>query len=410
MIRQIYTLGINFYTIFIHLFSLFNSKAKLWVNGRKNIFNKLEKKVNKNKKYIWFHCASLGEFEQAKPLIEALKNQHQKNIIVTFFSPSGYEIRKNYKGADIICYLPPDNLKNAKKFLSIINIESAFFIKYEFWFNYINQLHLNKTPLYLVSGAFRKNQLFFKSYGKWFKNHLLYFNFFFVQNQSSLNTLEKNDIKNCVLTGDTRFDRVIETLNKNEEIGEIENFKNNLPLIILGSSWQEEEDLYCEFLKLPNKPTNFKTIIAPHDVSKKHINQIQQLFRNKKTALYSDSNYHKDTEILIIDTIGLLARIYKYANIAVIGGGFGKGLHNVLEPAVFGVPMIYGSKINRFQEAIDLIEIGAASSVKNQEEFNEKMIALISKPDLLQEKGILLKKYVAQNVGATKKIIQTIKL
>ncbi len=409
MTRQLYNLGIKFYTSIIHVASIFNTKAKLWVGGRKNIFNLLENKTETNKKYTWFHCSSLGEFEQARPLIETLKINYQKNIIVTFFSPSGYEIRKDYDGADIICYLPPDTIKNAKEFLSVVNVEMAFFIKYEFWFNYINELHKNNIPLYLVSGVFRGNQLFFKPYGKWFKKHLKYFNYFFLQNKNSLEILKSNNISNCIITGDTRFDRVIETLKQNEELKAISKFKNKRPLVVLGSSWKEEEIMFNEFLKTQKKPLNFKIIIAPHDVSVKHINQIKQLYKNEKVAIYSEIKCYENYNILIIDSIGLLSRIYKYADIAFIGGAFGSGLHNILEPAVFGVPMIFGPKINRFQEAVDLTSIKASFRIKNQIEFNDKIALLLENTELRKEKANLLKTYVSKNTGATDKIKQTIK-
>jgi 3-deoxy-D-manno-octulosonic-acid transferase len=248
LIRFIYNSGIKLYTFILKIAAIINPKAKLWIDGRKDVFQDLKKQVDCNYKYSWFHCASLGEFEQARPLIEVLKNKHQKKILVTFFSPSGYEIRKDYKGADIICYLPTDTTKNAKLFLETIEIESAFFIKYEFWYNYIHQLHLKNIPLYLVSGVFRENQLFFKPYGKWFKKHLSYFKYFFVQNRSSLELLKSHNIHNSILTGDTRFDRVIETLNNNTELNNIDTFKNNNTLIVLGSSWKEEEEFFHHYL------------------------------------------------------------------------------------------------------------------------------------------------------------------
>lgn len=409
MIRFLYTFGIIFYEKTIHLFSFFNPKARLWIEGRKDIFKALESKVEKNKKYTWFHCASLGEFEQAKPLIEKIKQHHSEKIIVTFFSPSGYEIRKNYKHADIICYLPSDTLKNATKFFSIVPIKKAFFIKYEFWYNYIYILNKKNVPLYLVSGVFRENQVFFKWWGKWFKKHLSMFHYFFVQNIETANTLKNHQIYNSLVTGDTRFDRVIETSKEVIELETIKKFKGEELLIVLGSSWEKEETLLFNYLQQKKESEHYKIIIAPHDISQKHIDFILELFKNYNTTLLSKYNPIKESDIMIINSIGLLSKIYKYADIGIIGGAFGNGLHNILEPSVFGVPMIFGPKIKRFQEAIDITNLKAAYSIKNQSEFNNKLELLIKNKIARKEKAHLLKQYVLENKGATEKILAIIK-
>lgn len=396
----LYHILIHLYSIAVSIFSLFNKKAKLWIDGRKDILQRIKSTINPSDEISWFHCASLGEYEQAKPVIEKLKQQHQKiKILVTFFSPSGYEIKKNDPLIDYVFYLPIDTENNAKQFIEIIKPEMVFFVKYEFWYNYINQLNKNNIPTYLISGVFRENQLFFKWYGKWYKKVLDGFTHFFVQNSNSKKLLIANDFKNVTFSGDTRFDRVYENSLNPKNLPLISQFKNNNILIIGGSTWQPEEEILANYIK--SNPSQ-KLIIAPHDISEKHITQIENLF-NRKTLRYSKANESniQSTNILIIDNIGLLSTIYQYTDIAFVGGGFSGALHNILEPASFGNVVLFGNKHQKYHEAQDLISVNGGFSIQNSIEFQDKIKLLL--PNLNQYK-INSKNFIIENRGATDKI------
>lgn len=396
----LYHILIHLYSIAVSVFSLFNNKAKLWVDGRKDILQKIQSTINPSDEISWFHCASLGEYEQAKPVIEKLKHQYPKfKILVTFFSPSGYEIRKNDSLIDYVFYLPIDTKSNAKQFIEIIKPKMVFFVKYEFWFNYINQLNKNNIPTYLISGVFRENQLFFKWYGKWYKKVLNGFTHFFVQNSDSEKLLIANNFTNVTFSGDTRFDRVYENSLHPKHLPLISQFKNNNILIIGGSTWQPEEEILADYIK--SNP-NQKLIIAPHDISEKHITQIENLF-NQNTLRYSKANESniQSTTILIIDNIGLLANIYQYADIAFIGGGFSGALHNILEPASFGNVVLFGKKHQKYHEANDLISANGGFSIQNSTEFKNKIEFILSN---LNQYKINSKNFILENRGATEKI------
>lgn len=404
-----YRLGLIFYFFLILISSPFNQKAKLWLIGRKNIFKKIKDTVKKKNKLAWFHCASLGEFEQGRPLIEAYREKlPDYEILLTFFSPSGYEIRKNYNKADYIFYLPIDSPLNAKRFLDIVNPDIVFFIKYEFWHYYINELGKRKVPLYLVSGIFRENQRFFKWYGRSFRKVLMHFNSFFVQNLQSQDLLKSIGYNNSIVTGDTRFDRVYDIAKQTQRLPLIEKFKQKQMVLILGSSWQPDEDLVIKYF---NETTNeLKLIIAPHEVSKENVNRIVKNISGGKTVLkYSDANESnvETANVLLIDSIGLLSSLYKYGDIAYIGGGFGKGIHNILEAATFGLPVIFGPNYQKFKEAVDLIQLGGAFSISNYNELITVFTDIISNPEKLEQASKVAADFIENNRGATIKIIKS---
>jgi 3-deoxy-D-manno-octulosonic-acid transferase len=384
--------------------SFFNKKAKLWIEGRKNIFEKIKGIDFSNSTNIWFHVSSLGEFEQGRPLIEEIKQKYPTlKIILTFFSPSGYEIRKNYQLADYIFYLPIDTKKNAKKFIKLINPKFVFWIKYDFWYNYLNQLSKQNVPIYLLSAIFRKNQIFFKKYGKWYKKILFFFDKIFVQNQSSFDILEENGIHNQIVAGDTRLDRVFEISQTAKSFEIVEIFKDDKLTIICGSTWEEDEKIISAFIN--NSDEYLKFIIAPHEIHNEHINKIINLL-DKKYILYSQAKILnlKDIQVLIIDNIGMLSSLYKYADITYIGGGFGTGIHNTLEPAIWGLPIIFGPKYHKFQEAVDLINLNAAFSISNNLDFEKILNKLINENNYRNECGEISKNYILNNKGATKLI------
>jgi len=406
--RFFYSLFIQFYACLIKLASLFSKKAKLWCDGRKNIFLSLEKKCADKENIIWFHCASLGEFEQGKPLIEKIK-QKEKNVtfLITFFSPSGFEIKKNDRIADIITYLPLDTPKNARKFIQIVNPKQVFFIKYEYWYNYMHELYKANIPFYYISAIFRKNQYFFKSYGRWFLKQLKRCSYFFVQNENSAKLLKQHGISKVVVTGDTRFDRVHTIAQQPYQLDFIASFKAEKKLLVAGSTWQPDEKLLTVLFSKIN--THYKLVIAPHVVEKEHIAYIKKLFSSFSTVCYSEkeekeiSNY----EILIMDTIGLLSKIYKYADISYIGGGFKTGLHNILEAAVFEKPLFFGPHFQKFNEAVALVEKGAAFPVTNANEMMQKVKYFEQNPSYYHTICEICKNYIAQNLGATDKIMLT---
>jgi len=363
----LYIIGIKIYSTIIWIFSFFNKKAALFISGRKQIFKEIAKKIDPDNENIWFHFASLGEFEQGRPVLEKFKDLHpKKKIVITFFSPSGYEIRKNYALADGIFYLPIDSRKNAQHFIKLVNPEMAIFTKYEFWYYYFKELDKKSIPLFIVSGIFRKDQIFFKGYGGFYRGILKCVTHFFVQNQESSFLLRSIGMNNVTISGDTRFDRVFENAKNPKRISEIELFCADSPILVCGSTWPDDEKLLAA---LPAKYPDWKFIIAPHEIHESHILSIESIFQ--KTTRFSEfkNTGKSDSAVFIIDNIGMLSSLYQYAKVAYIGGGFGAGIHNTLEAAAFGLPVIFGPKFNKFQEAKDLIKIGAAKSVSNASEL-----------------------------------------
>jgi 3-deoxy-D-manno-octulosonic-acid transferase len=405
-----YLAGIKIYYLLIAIASWFNPKARFWIKGRKGIFRKLKQEINPDEKIVWFHCASLGEFEQGRPLIEAFKEKHQEyKILLTFFSPSGYEIRKNYEGADYIYYLPIDTPKNAKRFLNIVNPSVVFFIKYEFWYSFIKEIRKREIPLYLVSGIFRKSQRFFKKYAYRSQKMLSEFKYFFVQNEESANLLKSIGVNNVSVTGDTRFDRVYAIAKNSKNLPLIENFKGNNKLLIAGSTWKPDEDLIIKYLN--ESKSDLKVIIAPHEIHPENIERIiKSINKDLEILKYSEASNENisNAQVLIIDNIGLLSSLYKYGDMAFVGGGFGKGIHNTLEAATFGMPLLFGPNYIKFKEAVDMIDAGGAFPITKYDNLRDKIDFFISHPDEIIRAGKVTSNYVENKQGATLKILNFI--
>lgn len=406
--KILYNIIIWLYTITIRIVSLFNEKARLWVKGRKDWKSKLQEAVAVGDRYYWFHCASLGEFEQGRPIIEAIKKENKEiKIFLTFFSPSGYEVRKDYSYADHIMYLPSDSKSNVRYFLNMLNPEKAVFIKYEFWFNYLSELERRDIPHFLVSGIFRESQYFFKWYGKYFLRRLKGFTHLFVQDESSEELLKRHDVESASISGDTRFDRVYDISRSSKELKIIEDFASGGDLIIAGSSWPAEEDILARFIKV--SPDNYKWVIAPHEIGEEHIKTIENKL-SVSSIRYSMAK-GKDLDqyrVLIIDNIGLLSSAYRYGKLAIIGGGFGKGIHNILEPASWGLPVLFGPNFRKFKEAGDLINYGGAVSFGNYEEFARVIGLLLSNPDELGKASEAATEFVKSNLGASKIVLDMV--
>ncbi|TDE06337.1 3-deoxy-D-manno-octulosonic acid transferase [Flavobacterium hiemivividum] len=405
----LYNIVIQITGLTLNFIALFNSKIKLFVSGRKNVFDILEQKIKPSDKTIWFHAASLGEYEQGLPVIERIKEEYPSHkIVVTFFSPSGYEVRKNNAVAEATVYLPLDTKKNAQQFLELVHPDMVFFIKYEYWLNYLNELHKRKTPTYLISGIFREKQMFFKWYGGFYRKALDSFSYFFVQNEGSKKLLQQLGKTNVAVSGDTRFDRVAAILEKDNTLDYISKFKNNTLTVVVGSSWPKDEALLLDFIN--SNTLNIKFIIAPHNIKSDQIEQLKDSI-TKKTVLFSEKQDKNlgDYDVFIIDTVGILTKIYSYADIAFVGGGFGNpGVHNLLEPATFGVPIIIGPNYSHFAEAIALVNMGGCISVSNTTELNAAFKDLITDASFRIEKGHICSTFVSMNKGATTMILKNI--
>jgi 3-deoxy-D-manno-octulosonic-acid transferase len=414
----LYNLIVVFAEQILKIVALFSPKIKLFVNGRKDVFSKLNEKIQLKDKIIWFHAASLGEYEQGLPVIEKIKEKFPNHkIVVTFFSPSGYEVRKNNTVADVTVYLPLDTKYNARKFIEVVHPEMVFFIKYEYWPNYLHQLKKQNIKTYLISGIFRENQAFFKWYGGFYRNALKTFEYFFVQNDSSKKLIQSIGFNNVSVSGDTRFDRVVSILEKDNSLDFIERFSNSSStalgvtkptIVVIGSSWQKDENLLVNYIN--NSDDDIKFIIAPHNIKQEQIVNLQSLIK-KKTVLFSEkstvdvSNY----TVFIIDTIGILTKIYSYADIAYVGGGFGNpGVHNILESATFGVPIVIGPNYSHFAEATALVNMEGCISISNQDELNNAFNLLINNEDERHEKGHICSTFVQMNKGATDVILKYI--
>ncbi len=404
-----YSFLVSIAGFFLKIVALFSQKIKLFVDGRKSVFETLSKNISNSDKTIWFHAASLGEFEQGLPVMEKIKaNFPNHKLIVTFFSPSGYEVRKNNTIADVTIYLPIDTKENAKHFLDSINPEFVFFIKYEFWPNYLNELKNRKINTYLISGIFRENQAFFKWYGSFYRKALNSFDYFFVQNESSKKLVQQLGFQNVSVSGDTRFDRVVSILERDNHLDFIEKFKNNTLTIVIGSSWPKDEELLVNFINQSTE--NIKFIIAPHNIKSDQILELQKSI-TKKSILFSEKESKNlgEYDIFIINTIGILTKIYSYADIAYVGGGYGNpGVHNLLEPATFGIPIVIGPNYSHFAEATALVNMEGCISVSNQNELNDAFSNLISNDDVRHEKGHICNTFVQMNKGATDKILSYI--
>lgn len=406
-----YTLGIYFYIFFVKLAALFgHKKAKQMLAGHKEVFKVLEEKVKPGTDYVWFHASSLGEFEQGRPMIEKLRSEHPEyRVVLTFFSPSGYNPAKNYQQADIVCYLPFDTKRNVKRFLDILQPKMAFFIKYEFWMNFLLSLNKRSIPVYSVSSIFRKEQAFFKSWGGRYRLSLHCFNKLFVQNEQSRNLLKGININNVEVVGDTRFDRVAKILEQARQLPLVDAFVEGCDKVfIAGSSWGADESIYMQYF---NAHKEWKLIIASHEVNDERVKAIEKQYEGlcvRYTRATMDEV--REARCLIIDCYGLLSSIYRYATVAYVGGGFGVGIHNVLEAAVYGVPVLFGPNNKKFQEAQALIECGGGVEILGISAFNEKMDAFVSDPLLLASSSKAAGDYVMLNSGASERIFKSLGL
>lgn len=400
----IYNFGIRIYFILILFASLFNKKAKKWVEGRINAY------YVKTSQSVWFHFASLGEFEQGRPVLEQVRQRFPgKKIVVTFFSPSGYEVRKNTPLADHVYYLPLDTPANARKFIDAVDPQIAIFTKYEYWYHFFNELHRRDTPIYMVSAIFRPNQVFFKWYGGLHRQMLSWVKYFFVQDEASVELLGRLGINNATITGDTRFDRVWENANNPKELPLIKNLKNDQHLLVVGSSWPEDEALLTP---LVNTYPDWKFIFAPHEIKEEKIgNLIQSLPQGKVIRFSEIEKLNPDLtafQILIIDNVGMLSSLYQYADIAYIGGGFGVGIHNTQEAIAFGVPVIFGPNYQKFKEARDMVAQQMGFTISNETELQAIFKSLATDDAKRLDVGRRVKEYVKGNIGATEKIMNSI--
>ncbi len=408
----LYNLFIFFYRVAIYVASFTgNVKAKLWISGRKNGFDRIQQKLNAGEQRIWFHCASLGEFEQGRPVIEKFRLLFPDyKVVLTFFSPSGYEVRKNYSGADYIFYLPIDTRANARKFISLVNPEKVFFVKYEYWYYYFDELKKRNIQLFLLSAIFRPGQRFFQWYGYFFRHMLKSVSHFFVQDDQSATLLNSIGITNSTVTGDTRFDRVVEVAAIVKSIPLIEKFMAGKKIMIAGSTWEKDEQLlrraYSEL-----RTICYKLIIVPHEINEKRIDQLIRMLSDFKVVKFSEAKEEtiSSAEILVIDNIGMLSSLYQYGSLAYIGGGFGSGIHNILEAAVFGMPVFFGPNYQKFREANELVACGGAFSINSFEELKSGMMNFFNEEKKLSAASSVTKKYVHDRKGATENILEFVK-
>lgn len=407
----LFTIGVTLYTLGVCIAALFgNEKAKLWLKGRRKQMKEFRLKdkikglgLGGERDWIWFHAASLGEFEQGRPVIEAIKKEYpQYKILLSFFSPSGYEVRKDYPLADEVLYLPTDTARHAKKWVSRHHFVAAFFIKYEFWFHYMEALKEANIPLFYISLILDDNSFFFKSYGGWFRKQLHNVTYFFVQDETTAGLLRSNGINNVTVCGDTRFDRVAAIARQAKPFPEVERFIGGRNCIIAGSTWPPDEKLLEAFH--PQMPSNYCLIIAPHNISEGHIAQIKEAF--PEAVLYSELGKKDFSNVLVVNTIGILSQLYQYARFVYIGGGFGVNIHNIQEPVTFGCPVVFGPKHTSFREAVDLIALGGAFPVGDAAELEAIFNRLMQDEPFYTTASATCKAYVEAQVGATEKIME----
>lgn len=405
----LYNLSIYFYSILIRLTAPFNIKAGQIYKGRKQTFAGIKDKIKHDRPIVWVHCASLGEFEQGRPVIEAIRKQHPEyQIFLTFFSPSGYEIRKNYDLADYIFYLPADTKKNAKKLIDLVRPEIVFFVKYEYWFHYISELKKRNIPLYLFSAIFRENQLFFRNslWGKWYRNMLTGFEHFFVQDDKSVELLSQIGITNVTKAGDTRFDRVAEIARNGKNITLVEKFKGNSTLVVAGSTWKPDEELLVQYI---HSHPETKFIIAPHETKRANVERLISMLKSP-VICYTEATEESvmNKQVLVVDTIGILSSIYKYADLAYIGGGFGVGIHNTLEAAIFRMPIVFGPNYLKFNEATSMVKLGIAFPVSDYSELQNILNNLLTDAQKRESISNECTVFTDQNIGATLKILNKV--
>lgn len=408
MMRLLYNAGIQVYRFLIWVVSCRNPKAKKWLAGRRNLFERLQKEVGSDdEKLLWFHVSSLGEFEQARPVIEGVKKYFPGyRILLTFFSPSGYELRKDYPLADYVCYLPLDTPSNAKRFLDIVKPDKVFFVKYEFWFNFLTELKRREIPTYLFSAIFRPSQFFFKPWGKWFRKAFNAYTHIFVQNKSSWDILVKFKFENVSINGDTRLDRVAQIARASADLPKVEKFCHGRQVIVAGSTWPEDESLFLEYVN--NCSHNIKFVVAPHEVNEKSLERIITLLKRSYVRYSADSTAQEleKADVLIVDGYGYLVSVYRYAKIAYIGGGFTTGIHSILEPAVYGMPVVFGPDYHKFHEATEMIRLGAAHTIANYDELSLLFESYLTDPVRLEKESLCASQYVESNRGATEQIVR----
>jgi 3-deoxy-D-manno-octulosonic-acid transferase len=406
----LYSIVVYGYLGLIRLASLFNPKARLWVRGRRNWYTNLKKDLGNNHRTVWFHAASLGEFEQGRTVIEGFREKYPDvKILLTFFSPSGFEVRKNYEGADFIHYLPIDTPGNVGRFLELVRPVAAVFIKYEFWFNYLNGLHRRSIPVYIISAIFRDKQHFFKWYGSWFRTQLKKVSLFFVQNSDSQKRLQKINIGNVIVSGDTRFDRVAEIASRKKEFPLVRAFSEGKKVLLAGSSWPADEKILLPFLE--KHKSDVRLIIAPHEISDERISSLITLFKDYQPLRYSKIKPGNEMrgQVLLIDGIGYLSSLYQYCDVAMIGGGFGKGIHNILEAVTFGKPVVFGPNYDKFAEARDLIEKRGAFSI-TEKTFEKTVSGLLYETGKYENAAAVCKQYIQDHTGATDTILDHLTL
>lgn len=408
-VRFVYNFLITLSWIVLKVIALFNAKMKLFVSGRTNIFKQLGSKISKDDRFIWMHVASLGEYEQGLPIIEKIKSNYPSHkIVLTFFSPSGYEVKKDTPIADIAVYLPLDTISNAKRFLDEIKPELAIFVKYEIWPNYLFELKKRNIPTVLVSAIFSGRQIFFKPFGGFMRNSLKTFSHFFVQNKNSKDLLSSINFKNVTVSGDTRFDRVSEILKRNNHLDFMGEFKKDNLCLVTGSTWPEDEEILIDWINTTSEKV--KCVIAPHTIKEPHIEKLKNSI-SKKSICFSkiEGENLSNFDVIIVDTIGLLTKIYSYADIAYVGGAFETGLHNTLEPAVYGIPVVIGPKYSGFKEAEDLVDKKGIHVITRKQEFKELMKHFIIDSDFRKSTGEINSNYINENIGATEQIITYIR-
>jgi len=402
--KYFYNAGILIYTLAVRLASPFSEKARLWFRGRKGWEQALKTGTDPDQRNIWFHCASLGEFEQGRPVMEELRKQRPEcRIILTFFSPSGFEIRKNYSGADFVCYLPADTPRNARKFIETVNPSAVFFVKYEFWYNFILEICRKNVPLYLISGIFRPGQHFFRWYGGFFRKMLFSFTHIFVQDTESERLLKETGLKNVTVAGDTRFDRVVQIAEAAKEIPQLSLFRGGEKLFLAGSSWPPDEEIIVKYIK--SHPGSMKWVFAPHEIGSGNIERLSRLIGEDVIRFSGFTEKEKDARVMIIDNIGMLSSAYRYADIAAVGGGFGKGIHNVLEAACWGIPVLFGPNHGKFREALMMKAEGAAKSFSSYGDFEAAVDTWLSDEKTYRNAADSAREYVRKNSGATAAII-----
>jgi 3-deoxy-D-manno-octulosonic-acid transferase len=405
--KTIYTVLIVIYSFIVFVSSLFSSKARKWVSGRRGWRRKIRTFSGEGSKVLWIHCASLGEFEQGRPVIEKIRKEKPGwKIVLTFFSPSGYEVRKDYPNADIVIYMPADIPSNARYFLDKTRPDMALIVKYEFWYNYLNELKKRDIPVFLVSGIFRPSQYFFRWYGRFARVMFSAFNHIFVQDEQSGTLLSRIGIERYTVTGDTRFDRVSQIAAAAKDLPVIETFRGKEMLFVAGSSWETDEDIIIRYIN--EKPDSMKWLIAPHEISAAHLSRIERKLSVSCVRYSLFNETMKDCRVMIIDNIGMLSSVYRYAGIAAIGGGFGKGIHNILEAACWGIPVLFGPNHGRFREAGDLISRGGACSFNNYETFSAAVEKYSADKAVIERAGEACASYISENKGATDKVFKTI--